>query len=68
MALVLRNIARHHFTKRGFKGLFVGLSLVIFIGVFIRLTYEWSEFLSLRGKKQKAFKASIFVAVANFLS
>jgi len=51
----------------GVTGLFVGLSLAIFSGVFVRLTYQWSEFLSLRGKEQKAFSASILVDVANFL-
>ncbi len=51
----------------GFTGLFVGLSLMIFVGVFLRLAYQYSEFRALQGREKKAFTASIFVAVTNFL-
>ncbi len=45
----------------------VGLSLLGFVGIFLRLAYQWSEFRTLEGAEQKAFFASIYVAVANYL-
>lgn len=50
-----------------FTGALVGLSLLIFVGVFLRLAYRWSEFRALQGMEKKAFVASIFVAVTNSL-
>ena len=45
----------------------VGLSLLSFVGVFFRLAYQWSGFRTLGGTDRKAFFASIYVAVANYL-
>ena len=50
-----------------FTGLFVGLSLLMFVGVFLRLAYQWSDFRALQGTEKRAFLASISVAVTNFL-
>ncbi len=50
-----------------FTGILVGSSLLIFVGVLLRLAYQWSEFRALRGMEKKAFVASISVAVTNFL-
>jgi hypothetical protein len=50
-----------------FTGTLVGLSLLIFVGVFLRLAYQWPEFRALQGTAKKAFVASILVAVTNSL-
>ncbi|TDG14699.1 class A beta-lactamase-related serine hydrolase [Seongchinamella unica] len=55
------------YETRVFTGSLVGLSLLIFVGVFLRLAYQWSDFRALQGTEKKAFVASISVAVTNFL-
>ena len=55
------------YETREFTGSLVGLSLLIFVGVFLRLAYQWSGFRALRGMEKKAFVASISVAVTNSL-
>ena len=55
------------YETREFTGSLVGLSLLIFVGVFLRLAYQWSGFRALQGTEKKAFVASISVAVTNSL-
>ncbi|MGB5293126.1 MAG: hypothetical protein WBN41_16910, partial [Lysobacterales bacterium] len=55
------------YETREFTGSLVGLSLLIFVGVFLRLAYQWSGFRALQGTERKAFVASISVAVTNSL-
>ena len=50
-----------------FTGTLVGVALLVFVGVLLRLAYQWSEFRALRGMEKKAFVASISVAVTNSL-
>lgn len=51
-----------------FNYAFLGLSMVIFLGVMVRLVYQWSAFRSLAGINKKAAKAAIIVAATNILS
>jgi len=55
------------YETKGFISLFVGLSFLIFVSVFLRLAYQWAKFRSLQGIEKKAFQASIFVAGFNLL-
>lgn len=50
-----------------FTASLVGLSLVSFAGVLLRLAYQWSGFRALEGAERQAFFASIYVTVANYL-
>jgi hypothetical protein len=49
----------------GFTGLFIGLSLLVFIGVFLRLAYQWGTYRSLQPPEKSAHRASIAVALFN---
>ncbi len=50
-----------------FTGLFVGFSLIVFIGVFLRLAYQWAGYKSLKGVEKNAHRASIAVAALNLI-
>ena len=51
-----------------FNFAFLGLSMVVFLGVMLRLAYQWSVFRSLTGINKKAAKAAIMVAATNILT
>lgn len=51
----------------GFTNLFVGLSFLVFISVFLRLAYQWAGYRSLQGAEKTPYRASIAVAAANLL-
>jgi len=66
--LGVKQFYRAPFYETGpFTGLFIGLSLVVFIGVFLRLAYQWSGFRSLQGFEKNSFRASIAVAAFSLL-
>lgn len=50
-----------------FTVILVCFSVLVFIGVFLRLAYQYSAFRTLQGTEKKAFFASIFVAATNLL-
>lgn len=45
----------------------VGLSILVFLGVFLRLGYQWRTFRELAGAEKNAQRVSIAVALANIL-
>ncbi|NIB45102.1 serine hydrolase [Pseudomaricurvus alkylphenolicus] len=50
-----------------FTGILVGFSLLVFLGVFLRLGYQWAAYRALQGAEKMAFRASIAVAASNTL-
>jgi len=50
------------YETKGFITIWVSLTLVVFIGVFFRLAYQWKAFRAYRGKEKRAYWASIAVA------
>jgi CubicO group peptidase (beta-lactamase class C family) len=50
-----------------FTNIMIGLSLVVFLGVFLRLGYQWRTFRTLTGPEKSAQRASIAVATLNIL-
>jgi CubicO group peptidase (beta-lactamase class C family) len=48
-----------------FTGLLVGLSLLLLVGVLLRLAYQWSAYRALRGPEKAARRASVLVAAFN---
>jgi CubicO group peptidase (beta-lactamase class C family) len=51
----------------GFTAGLLAFSAAIFVGVFLRLAYQWPLFRTLQGAEQNVFLASIFAAAANLL-
>jgi len=49
----------------GFTGLLVGLSLLLMVGILLRLAYQWSAYRALSGPEKSARRASVLVAVFN---
>jgi len=45
----------------------IGLTLLIMLGVMLRLFYQWSTYRALRGPEKSAQRASVLVAVFNIL-
>lgn len=48
-----------------FTGLLVGLSLLLMVGVLLRLAYQWASYRALSGAVKSARRASVLVAVFN---
>ena len=48
-----------------FTGLLVGLSLLLMVGVLLRLVYQWSSYRALAGAEKSARRASVLAAVFN---
>lgn len=51
-----------------FNYLFLALSFLIFIGVMLRLAYQWAEFKALTGASKKVARAAVLAAGANILT
>lgn len=49
----------------GFTGLLLGLSLLLMVGVLLRLVYQWSSYRALKGPEKAARRASVLVAILN---
>ncbi len=50
-----------------FLGMATGLSLIVFIGVLLRLAYQRARYKALAKPEKNAFRASVLVAVLNLL-
>ena len=50
-----------------FIGTMIGLSVLVFVGVFLRLGYQWRTFRTAAGFEKNAQRASIAVATLNIL-
>jgi len=48
-----------------FTGLLVGLSLLLMVGVLLRLAYQWASYRALAGAEKSARRASVLVAACN---
>jgi CubicO group peptidase (beta-lactamase class C family) len=55
------------YETQGYITLVVGLSLLVFVFVFIRLALQWSRYRGLEGQAKNAYRATILVAAANIL-
>ncbi|WP_165776863.1 serine hydrolase domain-containing protein [Paremcibacter congregatus] len=49
----------------GYQNSLLGLSILVFIGVMLRLAYRWDGFRALSGEEKKAAKASVIAAGVN---
>ena len=54
--------------KTNFHYIFLALSAVVFLGVFLRLAYQFSVFKALQGVEKKVALSSVIVAGANILT
>ena len=52
----------------GFNYAFLGFSIVVFIGVMLRMVYQWSSYRALSGADKTAARAAMIVAVVNLLA
>lgn len=52
----------------GFNYGFLGLSLLVFVGVMLRLAYQWSSYKAQSGADKKAARAAIIAAAINLTS
>ncbi|PCI54628.1 MAG: serine hydrolase [Alphaproteobacteria bacterium] len=59
--------APFHFTG-SFNFLFLGISILIFVGVMLRLAYQWSGYKALSGSNKKAARSAIIVACTNLFT
>jgi CubicO group peptidase (beta-lactamase class C family) len=50
-----------------FTGVLLGFSLLLLVGVLLRLAYQWSAYRGLTGGEKGARRASVLVAVTNIL-
>lgn len=64
---VMRYYRAPFYETRGYIGTVVALSLLVFLGVLLRLAYQWARYRSLAGPARNAYRASIAVATANLL-
>ncbi|WP_417452105.1 serine hydrolase domain-containing protein [Kordiimonas sp.] len=55
------------YETKGYISIVVGLSLLVFVGVFIRLALQWARFRALNGQAKNAYRATLLVAGANIL-
>jgi len=52
----------------GFNFFLLGFSTVVFLGVLLRLAYQWSGYRAFSGANKKAARAAVMVAAANVLT
>ena len=64
---VLRYYRAPFYETKGYIASVVMLSLLVFIGVLLRLAYQWARYRGLQGPAKSAYRASILVAVVNIL-
>lgn len=64
---VMRYYRAPFYETKGYVTVVVALSLLVFIGVLLRLAYQWARYRGLMGPAKNAYRASILVAVANIL-
>jgi len=57
----------HFYETKGFTSFWVGLSLIVFVGVIFRLAYQWKAFRAFHGQEKSAYLASVAVAVSSLL-
>ncbi|WP_204601972.1 serine hydrolase domain-containing protein [Paremcibacter congregatus] len=50
-----------------FNGILVGLSVVLFVGILLRLAYQWTTYRTLQGRAKSLYHATLLVAAANIL-
>ncbi|MBL4803161.1 MAG: beta-lactamase family protein [Emcibacter sp.] len=55
----------HFYQSVGLQYSFLGLSILVFVGVLLRLAYQWSAFRTLTGAEKTAARASIVTAGVN---
>jgi CubicO group peptidase (beta-lactamase class C family) len=55
------------YETKGYISLVVGLSLLVFVFVFIRLCLQWARYRGLEGQAKNAYRATLLVAAANIL-
>ena len=55
------------YANTGVNAFFLVLSVLVFIGVLLRLAYQWSAFRGMSGPDRSATLASVYVAASNLL-
>lgn len=55
------------YETKGFISIMLGFSLLIFVGVFVRLAFQWPRFRECAGQARNAYLATLAVAGANIL-
>lgn len=55
------------YETKGYISMVLGLSLVVFVGVFVRLALQWARFRACEGQAKNAYRATLVVAGANIL-
>ncbi len=48
-----------------FTNMLLGFCIIVFVGVFLRLAYQWSRYRALEPPEKRAYRASLLVATAN---
>ncbi|WP_321393922.1 serine hydrolase domain-containing protein [Emcibacter sp.] len=66
--LAVKHMYRAGFYEtRSFINLAVGASLIVFLGVFVRLAYQWSGYRAMKAPERRAMEASFLVAGLNIM-
>jgi CubicO group peptidase (beta-lactamase class C family) len=55
------------YANTSFNALFLAFSTLVFVGVFVRLAYQWATFKAMNASERSATLASVYVAASNLL-